>query len=88
MKREPSHLDIETPLFHGKPHIWIQWKGTKVCCDVYCKCGASFHFDGSFFYYFKCPGCKKVYEVGTHVNIYPVSEDRDMSSISVHGIED
>lgn len=71
---EPSHLDVESPLFAGKPHIWIQWKGTNVCCDVHCTCGAHSHFDGDFFYFFKCPGCGQHWEVGTHVTIYPVSD--------------
>lgn len=26
---------------HDKPHGWIQWKGTDVCVDIYCKCGCS-----------------------------------------------
>ena len=71
-----SHLDIESPQFAGKPHIWLQWKGTDVCCDVHCDCGEMSHFDGDFFYFFRCPNCGKYWEVGTHVAIYPVSEER------------
>lgn len=69
-----SHLDIETPLFPRgeKPHIWIQWKGTNVCCDIHCKCGAHLHFDGDFLYFFQCPHCKRFWEVGTHMPIYEV----------------
>ena len=75
---KPSHLDIEGPLFErGKrPHIWIQWKGTDVCCDIHCLCGAHCHFDGYFLYFFQCPHCERYWEVGTHVPIYEVSKER------------
>lgn len=77
-----SHLDVEIPLYSGKPHIWIQWKGTNVCCDIHCRCGMRSHFDGDFLYFFRCPGCKQVWEVGTHMVIYPVNEaDLDGSII-------
>jgi hypothetical protein len=33
------------------PHGWIQFKGTKLCMDVYCKCGTHTHIDGEFVYY-------------------------------------
>lgn len=72
----PSHLDVESPLFNGKPHIWVQWKGTNVCCDIYCDCGEQSHHDGDFFYFFKCPGCGQVWETGTHVAIYKVTDNR------------
>lgn len=75
-KHPPSHLDIESPQFEGQPHIWIQWKGTDVCCDIHCACGAHCHFDGDFFYFFQCPHCKRYWEVGTHVKIYEVDAAR------------
>lgn len=76
MKHEPSHLDIESPQFEGKPHIWVQWKGTDVCCDIHCACGAFLHFHGDFFYFFQCPHCQKYWEVGTHIAIYEVTKER------------
>ncbi len=75
-KHPPSHLDIEMPLFNGKPHIWIQWKGTDVCCDIHCDCGAFLHFDGDFLYFFQCPHCGQHWEVGTHMPIYKVTPER------------
>ena len=74
--RASSHLDIEQPIFAGKPHIWIQWKGTEVCADIHCKCGYFGHYDGDFLYYFQCPACQTVWEVGTHVPIYEVVDSR------------
>lgn len=75
-KHPPSHLDIESPQFDGKPHLWIQWKGTDVCCDIHCACGAHLHFDGDFLYFFQCPHCGQHWECGTHVPIYPVPKER------------
>jgi hypothetical protein len=75
-KHPPSHLDIESPQFRGKPHAWIQWKGTDVCCDIHCECGAHLHYDGDFMYFIRCPHCCTVWEVGTHVALYKVTDDR------------
>jgi len=80
-----SHLHIEEPLFKDKPYIWIQWKGTNVCCDISCDCGASLHFDGDFLYFFKCPSCGQVWEVGTHVPIYKVNDNRAVGSVVIEG---
>lgn len=70
-----SHLDVESPQFDQRPHIWIQWKGTDVCCDIHCVCGAHCHFDGDFFYEFQCPHCLRYWEVGTHVQLYEVTKE-------------
>ena len=53
----------------GKPHGWIQWKGTNVCMDVYCKCGLHFHIDDEFVYYVKCPKCKTVFMCNGHIEL-------------------
>ena len=63
---------LERNPFEGQPHAWIQWKGTDVCMDVDCSCGAKFHIDAAFAYYVKCMGCNTVYEVGGHVKLYPM----------------
>ena len=71
-----DHLKIEEPLFEGKPHGWIQWKGTDVCIDLHCSCGESCHFDGDFLYYWRCPTCNKLWETGTHVAMHEVPPDK------------
>jgi hypothetical protein len=73
---EISHLHVESPKFEARPHIWIQWKGTDVCCDIHCRCGAHLHFDGDFMYFLRCPHCRTVWEVGTHVALYEVKDHR------------
>lgn len=48
-----------------KPHAFIQWKGTDLCMDFSCECGAMCHFDGMFAYTVKCPHCGTVWEMPT-----------------------
>lgn len=47
---------------------FIQWKGTDVCLDFYCECGAHGHLDSDFAYYVECPKCGARYELGTEVS--------------------
>ena len=46
-------VDRDAPQ-HGAPeapYAYIQWKGTDVCLDVHCTCGAELlHYDGYFAY--------------------------------------
>jgi len=51
------------------PHAFIQWKGTHVCMDFHCACGAHCHFDGDFAYYVECPHCQRVYQMP--FNLFP-----------------
>ena len=55
---------------HEEPHTWIQWKGTDVCCDFHCACGAHVHFDGEFMYHVKCATCGQVYECDGHITLH------------------
>lgn len=55
-----------------RPYGWIQWKGTEVCMDIHCTCGALLHADEDFFYRFQCGECGQFYEVGMIVKMYPV----------------
>lgn len=52
---------------------FIQWKGTAVCMDVYCKCGYHGHVDGDFCYEVECPKCKQQYRVGSEVKLEPIT---------------
>ena len=83
MTPHKSHRNEESPLFLGRPHIWIQWKGTDVCCDIHCECGAHLHHDGRFMYFVKCPHCQTIWEVGTHVALYRVTDGRADGSPSI-----
>jgi len=45
------------------PYAFVQWKGTDVCMDFHCECGAHCHFDGYFAYAVKCPHCGTIWEM-------------------------
>lgn len=59
----------------GDP-VFIQWKGTEVCMDLRCPCGAHNHIDAEFAYYVRCGRCDTVFEMGTSVSIKPVIDWR------------
>ena len=61
--------------YEGKPHGWIQWKGTDVCMDVFCKCDYSLHIDSWFAYYIKCPKCGTVYQCNPHIELIEIEGD-------------
>ena len=50
---------------------FIQWKGTNVCIDFRCDCGASGHFDGYFAYQLRCGACKKVWDMPHTIGLIP-----------------
>ncbi len=51
------------------PNAFIQWKGTDVCMDFHCECGARHHIDASFVYAVKCHECGAIWEMPSH--LYP-----------------
>jgi hypothetical protein len=63
--------------YKGKPHGWIQWKGTDVCMDIYCKCGAHLHVDDTFVYHIKCKECDTVYMCNGHIELIELEEEPD-----------
>jgi hypothetical protein len=58
--------------FKEKPHGWIQWKGTSVCMDVHCECGAHGHIDANFAYHLVCKNCYRIYYVDGHVKLIEI----------------
>lgn len=58
---EGACVDSETGWL--EPSAFIQWKGTDVCMDFHCQCGAFCHFDGDFAYIVQCPHCSTIYEM-------------------------
>lgn len=67
---------------HKPPFGWIQWKGTDICCDIHCECGASSHFDGEFMYHIKCPDCGRVYECDGHIQLHPLDFEPDDTKLA------
>lgn len=56
LNREPNH------------NVFIQYKGTDLCADVYCDCGEHLHVDDYFAYAVQCGECKAIYELPSLVN--------------------
>lgn len=57
------------------PYAFIQWKGTDLCMDFHCKCGAQCHFDGYFAYVVQCRHCGTKWEMPAFVKPREVSTD-------------
>ena len=72
-----DHAWVIQEKFKGNPHGWIQWKGTNVCMDIHCKCGAMFHIDADFAYNVKCPHCETVYFCNGHIELVELEEEPD-----------
>lgn len=76
------------PEADGAPHGWIQWKGTDVCMDFHCKCGAHGHVDADFAYYVKCGKCGQVYEMSGHVEAMPIDAPPDSCEPRIAEVND
>lgn len=61
--------------YEGKPHGWVQWKGTAVCMDIHCKCGHHSHIDAEFAYHVKCPKCRTVYMCNGHIELIELEQE-------------
>lgn len=66
------------------PFGWVQWKGTEVCMDLHCKCGALCHVDASFAYFVRCGNCGQEYEMAGYVEARPLSPEEQAAR---HGVE-
>lgn len=60
----------------GTPHGWVQWKGTNVCIDLHCACGAHGHIDAEFFYEYECKGCGRKYAVSPYVRLIELTPEQ------------
>lgn len=66
----------ESIVFQGTPHGRIQWKGTDVCMDIVCVCGADAHVDAIFFYHYQCLACGRKFAVGTRVALIELNAEQ------------
>lgn len=57
------------------PYGGIQWKGTSVCIDLHCVCGAHWHDDAEFLYAVRCPECGVAYAIHPDVRLVPVTDE-------------
>lgn len=61
--------------FVDQPSGWIQWKGTNVCMDIYCKCGYHSHIDADFAYHVQCPKCGTIYMCNGHIELIEIEQE-------------
>lgn len=59
---------------------FIQWKGTDVCLDFWCKCGAHNHYDGYFAYRIVCGQCKTKYELNPNIEV-TIAKDQTLDAL-------
>ena len=72
-----SDMDWQRVKSEDTPGCFIQWKGTDVCIDLYCPCGAMGHYNGGFLYAWKCPECQAVWEMGCEVRMRRAAADAE-----------
>jgi hypothetical protein len=72
---EQVHRPEETA-WKYKPHGWIQWKGTRVCMDVHCVCGAHGHIDDDFCYHYLCKACGRKFAVSAYVKMIELTAEQ------------
>lgn len=77
--------DRQTLPEKGKPHGWVQWKGTGVCMDLHCVCGEMSHLDADFAYYVQCPACDRVYMSNGHVEMVELTAEEIETFKDRHG---
>jgi hypothetical protein len=63
------------------PYAFIQWKGTDVCMDFHCECGAHCHVDADFAYFVDCPHCGQRWQMPSYV--YPRKADKSEENTPV-----
>jgi hypothetical protein len=64
---------------------FIQWKGTDVCVDLECECGAYIHFDGLFLYAWRCPRCGAVWVMESTVQM---QKDNDFDGVIIDDLQE
>lgn len=71
--RYVEHMEAHDPE-PSAPNARVQWKGTDVCIDIRCECGARGHVDGASFYQYRCNHCGRVYGVSPYVRLVPLPD--------------
>ena len=72
----------------GKPDVFIQWKGTTVCCDFHCECGVTAHLCGvEFMYRIRCHGCGVVWELPNPLPLRK-AKDQAQQECTIDAIDD
>lgn len=65
----------------GRPDLFLQWKGTDACLDLYCTCGQDLHFDGYFADELTCGYCGQTWELPHKLALTPVEPSRALKLV-------
>lgn len=77
-KKSPYEYQREVdPHPEDGTHTFLQWQGTNVCMDFYCKCGDTMHFDNYSLFFVQCSACKTKYIMSTYVRAIEVPPHLD-----------
>ncbi len=58
----------------GVAHIFLQWKGTEACMDIWCECGSGMHLDAGLVYQLKCMDCGALYLLPSSLPLQKITE--------------
>jgi len=80
VKNEVEAREVQRK-YDDSSHGMIQWKGTGVCMDVYCKqCGLHSHIDDEFVYFLICPKCDTKYYCNPNIELIAIDEFSKITS--------
>lgn len=78
-KKQPPDVQVAP----SAPYSFMQWKGTDVCMDFHCLCGAHHHVDGMFVYAIRCMPCGRLYEMPWYIQ--PILIDETVPKLNPDG---
>ena len=56
-------------------HVFLQFKNTDICIDIYCTCGEQCHYDGYFARFVKCAYCGQMWIIPHLIPITVMTSD-------------
>ena len=77
-----DYVRSQSPKGSSRGSAWIQWKGSSVCADITCICGADGHVDAQFAYFVRCPDCDRVYALDPNINLVEIPSDEFADDIA------
>jgi hypothetical protein len=60
----------------SETNVFIQYKGTDLCADLYCDCGEHLHVDAYSAYAVKCYECGAIWELPQFVTMTKVKSSQ------------
>ena len=64
-----------------RPDVFLQWKNTDACMDLWCACGADLHFDGYFADELTCGHCGQTWKLPHKLEPQAVKPSRQLKLV-------